>query len=198
MPDLLVVVTLFEADAVVVRYAMSSLLAHTSSYELTDPSGALLASVQHEAGRGLIGRLFSERPGLSAADLDVLDAAGSRMFGIAKARTRLGGLDVAVSLADGRPIGSATARRSRDITLYDPSDAPVARMRRDSAVRTTLLGPDGAEIGTVARELHTRSALAAGQSRARTYQVRFTPQAPVAVRILALAVVIAGSLQRTL
>lgn len=186
--------SVFDADDIVLRPRPGNVFAGTVDYELTDSAGSVLATVRHEAGRGLLGRLFSHRPGLSAADLDVVDPAGARLLGIAKARSAAGSLDLAVSLADGQLVGSASgaARRSRDIVLYDPSDTELGRLWRDSAVSTTLLAPGGDSIGRLERQLRTRA------GGPLTYRLQFAPAAAVAVRILTLATAIAGVLQRSL
>jgi len=187
---------ILDTDELILRQAGTNLGTRTSGYELAQPSGELLATVEQDVRPGLVGRLLTERPGLRRAELEVLDPSGARMLGIAKARSRLGGVNVAVSLTDGRPIGSAVATSRRDVTLYDPAGAELGRTRRDSAVLTTLLDAAGAEIGTIARQLRTLSSLAAGQSAATTYELRFAPSTPVAVRALSIAYAVAGALQR--
>jgi hypothetical protein len=192
--------SLYDADALVVRHTTSSLVAGTCSYEIADRAGLPLASVRQEASRPttMIGRLFSDRPGMRAADLDVLDPSGTRMFGIAKARSRFGALALAVSLADGHPLGFASSTSRRRTSLFDASNAMLGAMRRVSPARTTVSDPSGTEVGAVERDLPTRCARGAGQSDTTSYQVRFAGNVSQAVRVMALAVVITANLQHAM
>lgn len=181
-------ITLFEADEILVRHQAASALAGTASFELTDAAGTPLAMVRHEAGRGLLGRLFGRRSGLSAADLDVVDQSGARLLAIAKAGSGTGSLNLAVSTADGRTVGSASGSR-RDVTLYGPSDEPFGRLRSDTAMSARLHDPDGAEVATFTRQRRTQA------SGPITYELRFAPGASLALRILAIGTVLASALQ---
>lgn len=189
-------VSLLDADDIVLRVGAGSGILALVHYELTDTAGEPLATVWHDARRGLVDRLFfAANSGVSAANLDVADPSGALLFAIAKARGASGRLRLAVTLADGQSAGSASADRRRgDIVLYDASNREVGRLRRDSVVSRTLLAPDGTRAGSCSRQLRTLA-------RARepvTYLLRFTPPVAEVVRILTLSAIAADDLQRAL
>ena len=159
-------------------------------FALTDGTGASLATVRQRTGSVLrwLNSLFVHRGYSPKAVLDVITDSDDVLLTISKPRQYGTSLDLAVTLPDGRPLGTVTSRgwRSHGLALADPAGGTVAAMRRTAGANFAVEDGHGVALAGVTT--------AVGETG--RYTIGYYASASPTVRILTLAAAIGTTVQR--